>query len=137
MENLMWFAATVSVYSVVWCWIQMPKKLVGYAQRAGLLALLCAPVNINGNVFTMLGNAVSEKNVFSVCSLYQKAGQNAVTFFGLSGYQSAGQDAVTFFGLSGYQSAGQDAMTGIGLAIYQRAGEKTRSFGAFTRLSAK
>ena len=154
MENLVLFAATTLVYLGVWCWVvKRPDGLVEYAKRTAVMALLCAPFNINGRVFTILGNSVSERGNFAVCSLYQKArgnalsifgpfnfqsaGRDAVTIIGLSGYQSARQNALTFIGLSGYQSAGRDAKTFIGLAIYQRAGEKTRAFGAFSKLSAK
>ena len=122
MENLGLFVLTTLVYSGVWCYLKRPNGLLGYARRAGLMALLCLPININGNVFTVLGNAVSEKSVFSLCSLYQKAEKDAGTIIGLSGYQSAGQNAVTFIGLSGYQKAGQTALTGIGLSGYQSAG---------------
>ncbi len=120
MENLALFATTTLVYLGVWCWMKKPNGLAEYAKRAGIIALLCAPFNINGHIFTVLGNAVSEKNNIALCSLYQKAGQNVITI-----------------GLSGYQSAGQSAQTIIGLTLYQKAGEKTRTFGIFSELNAK
>lgn len=95
----------------------------------------------------------AEQNAVTLVGLtgYQKAGRDAVIGTGLVGYQKAGQDAITGIGIAGYQQAGQDAITGIGLtgyqeaksgakadiaiALYQRVGEKTRAFGAFSRLT--
>jgi len=122
MTNLMLFALTTLTYFAIWCRLEKSRGLAGYAKKACLTALLCIPFNINGNIWTVLGNAESEKSIYSLCSLYQKAKNEAVTLIGLAGYQSAGQDAVTIFGFSGYQSAGQDARTDIGLAGYQSAG---------------
>ena len=149
----MWFVLTTLTYFAIWCRLEKSRGLAGYAKKACLTALLCIPFNINGNIWTVLGNAESEKSIYSLCSLYQKAKNEAVTLIGLAGYQSAGQDARTDIGLAGYQSAGRDAIiiAGLsgyqsagnyarnlfGLAIYQKAGENSRSLGAFGSLSAE
>ncbi len=54
-----------------------------------MATFIALPINIGGNVFTIAGNAVAEKNVYSIFSVYQKAGQNAVTLIGLAPYQRA------------------------------------------------
>ena len=96
--------------------------------------LLALPIDIGGNVFTIAGNAVAEKNIYSLFSVYQQAGQDAVTGLGLA-YQRAGQNAVTGLGLAIYQKAGRGARVPISIALYQRVGEKTRAFGAFLSLT--
>jgi hypothetical protein len=145
MENLGLFLLTASVYLGVWCLLNRPERLSGYFKRAAVIALLCAPINVNGNVFTVLGNAAAEKNNVSLCSVYQQAGHNAFTVvgplnyqvagksawttIGIALYQSAGQGVVTGVGLSGYQSAGQNAVTIAGVAGYQSAGESAVTHG--------
>lgn len=112
------FLLTVVVYSAVWCWLSKPALLKEYAKRVALIALLCVPININGYVFTAIGNAASQKSVYSLFSLYQKADRNAATLIGLAGYQKADNSA----------------LAGIGIAFYQSVVGKVRAFGAFTRL---
>lgn len=156
MENILLFLVTVTVYfTTIVCLdsYKSNKSIWNYswkksAKRLAFVALLALPLNINGNVFTIAGNATADKNMFSFFSLYQNAGQNAGTVLGLA-YQNAGQDAGTFFGLA-YQNARQDAVTVFGLAyqkakmsakvplaiaLYQRVGEKTRAFSAFSSLT--
>ena len=153
MENIFLFVLTVVTYFSVWNFIKFTSKPDGvakYLKRIALIALLALPININGNVYTVAGNATAKENVISLFSLYQRAGKNAITILGPS-YQQAGQDAVTIIGLS-YQRAGEDAVTGVGfmayqqasymakvpiaIALYQRVGEKTRSFAAFSKLTS-
>ncbi len=138
MKNIALFAVTVPGYFGLWWWLGgAPEEVSGYAFQLGILALLCAPWNINGNIWTVLGNAESEKSIYSLCSLYQKAGKHAVTIIGVSSQQhaernavmgigisflqNAGLHAVTFIGISLYQNAGQDAVTFVGLSLYQDA----------------
>lgn len=122
MENILLFVLTVFLYSAIWIWLSPPGSFGKYVKRVALIALLSVPININGRVFTVIGNAAGEKSVFSVFSLYQRADGDAVTFLGLSGYQRAGNNAVTGAGISGYQRAGNEAVTILGLSGYQRAG---------------
>lgn len=123
MENIWLFIVTVTVYSLVMCCVILPDfNWSRFIKNTAIIALLVLPLNIGGNVFTIAGNVVSEKSVYSIFSLYQKAGQNAITLLSLTGYQQAGLNAVNFIGLTGYQKAGQDAVTIIGLAGYQKAG---------------
>lgn len=101
-----------------------PEKVKRDAKRLFIsLAFLCLPVNINGNIFTVFGNAVSEKSVYSVWSFYQEAKEDAGSIFGLTAYQKAGRDALIAFGLVGYQKAEKnDALIMAGFPIYQKAG---------------
>lgn len=171
MENIWLFLGTVILYSTLTLFIdhlEYNKPLYfrwkRFAKQVAIIALLVLPLNINGNIITIAGNAIAEKNIFSFFSLYQKAGHDAfaifsiiyqeaerdtVTMFGLT-YQKAGRDTVTGVGLAGYQKAVRDTNIGIGLAgyqsaereatsiiaiaLYQRVGEKTRTFGAFSSL---
>src|SRR3989338_6635158 len=121
MDNIWFFLITVSVYSAIAIsfgdYIRVSlKKFFKVIVTAMLLAL---PIDIGGNVFTIAGNAVAEKNIYSLFSVYQQAGQ----------------DAVTGLGLEIYQKAGRGARVPISIALYQRVGEKTRAFGAFLSLT--
>jgi len=129
MENIWLFLLSVWVYSAVWGLIQTPplplKKLL---KAVALIALLCLPLNIDGHVFTVIGNAKGEKGVYSLCSFYQESKGNVFTIVGVGGYQKAGRDAATLIGLAGYQKAGRNAELGIGLAGYQKAGGDAATF---------
>lgn len=142
MTNLVLFVVTTLVYWFVYeIYINYPinKKIL---QRLGITVLLCLPLNINGNVFTVLGNVDSQgvKNIYSVLSLYQsaendaysllgslyqKAGRNAATMCVASAYQEAGHDAVVGIGASGYQNAGQDAIVFLGASVRQASGRSS------------
>ena len=119
MENILLFAITVGIYSFIWFLFTDPVGWKKQVRRMALVALLVLPINIGGDVFTFAGNAIAEKSIYSIFSLYQKAEQNATTIISLA-YQKTGQNAVTFAGLA-YQQAGQDAVTIVGLT-YQKAG---------------
>src|SRR3989344_2961544 len=149
MENILLFAITVGIYSFIWFLFTDPVGWKKQVRRMALVALLVLPINIGGNVFTFAGNATAEKSIYSIFSLYQKAGRDAVTAVGLTyqkagrdavtaaglTYQKAGRDAVTIVGLAGYQKAERETKVPIAIAIYQRVGEKTRTFGAFSALT--
>lgn len=150
MENLVLFITTFVVYFVVSCLLSRPDgtdekqpvlfTVMNYAKRAGWVALLCAPFTIMGNVVTVLGNVESQKDIISLCSIYQKAKGNATALI-FSGWQSTGGNAVTGVfsvaqvadkdAVSGifamYQSAGRDVGIGIGFAGYQSAKRNTVS----------
>ncbi len=135
MKNVVLFVATVALYFSSWfVWF-----LFYYSSEpsfetciivASSLLLLCVPFNIGGNIFTVLGNAVSEKSIFSVLSLYQKANKNAFSLVSL--YQKADGSTVSVFGFLGYQDAGDDAFMFSGISIYQRSNIETVLFVGFS-----
>lgn len=129
MTNLWLFLGTVAAYFIaLYLWEHWSGGKMSYKECRKLLAtlaLLCLPVNIGGNVFTVIGNATSEKGVYAVCSLYQNAGTHAFSLVGLGGYQKADKHAITALGIAGYQYAGKDAVQLIGIAGYQHAGHET------------
>lgn len=157
MENMVLFAGSVVIYLLLIGYLVFfggayKPELKKLLKITAILALLCLPVNINGHVFTVMGMAKSEKNVFSGISVYQE-GENVYSLFAIMqvarndafavfspfAIQKAGNDAVTIFGISGYQRAGHDAITWVGISGYQVAGkEKTakRTFGMFGALKA-
>lgn len=94
----------------------------------GLVALLCLPLNINGNVFTVLGNVHSTgvKNAYSVFSLYLNAENNAYSLLGPM-YQKTGRDAVAVIGFFNNQIAGRHALTLFGVVPYQKANDDALS----------
>src|SRR3989338_5773337 len=103
MENIaLWMVMTFFVFVILGNATGV-KKIFAFA----IAALLTMPVNINGNVFTVLGSAKG-KNVYSLFSIGQKADENAVALFG-SLYQNAGKEAITGIGIAGYQNAGKEA----------------------------
>jgi hypothetical protein len=143
MENLWIFAVTLVLYSLVLYFgvtylVVKPISIKMGLKRLALLALLCLPLDINGYVFTVIGNGVGQKGIYSFCSLYQKTKGDALTMISLAGYQNAGRDAVTLIGITGYQNAGRDAWTFIGITVYQKVknekGHAERVFGTFTPL---
>lgn len=122
MTNLIIFGVTVVLYYAVSLVVKRPESIKNYFTRFILLAFLCMPININDNIFTVIGNATSEKNIYSIASLYQKAEKDAVAIVA-AGYQKAGQDAVILWGVAGDQQAGRDAIVGIiGVVGHQQSG---------------
>ena len=121
MTNLMFFGISVVAYFGIWFLFRKSTSVRGHMKRIGLLALLCVPFNVGGNVFTVLGSAKSEKSVYSFFSLYQEAGQDAITVLGLMPYQKAGRNAIVGVGLAGFQEANQDTLVPVGFVGYQKA----------------
>lgn len=125
MKNIVLFVITVLGYLSLCLFLKDYWGYLGsfgaweYVAIIGTLMLLCAPFNIDGNVWTVLGNAESEGSIFSFFSLYQRAKQDAVTIFGLS-YQKAGRSADTGIGAS-VQNAGEAAGIVIGVGVYQKS----------------
>ena len=136
MVNLWLFVLTFSTYSLVYWLLKRPQGFKSYVKRVFLLVLLTMPFNINGNVFTVIGNAESEKDVYSIFSLYQRAGDDALTFIGVSFYQRARNEAVAYIGAVGYQKAGRKTSLGVALAAYQYVTEtgNERAFAFCTSL---
>ena len=89
------------------------------AEFLGILALLSAPFNIGGNIWTVLGNAESEGSVYSFLSVYQKARRRAVTIVGVLSYQDAEEIAYVLLGFLTRQEAA-DAGVGIGFTLWQK-----------------
>jgi hypothetical protein len=173
-ENLLLWIGSTLLYFVVFVTYMIrkrPTKLpyprwVWSMKRLGIIALLTLPVNFDGHVVTVFGNAVGEKSVWSVASLYQKggdvtvsvmalyqkaerltfafvapltyqeSGRDALNVVGVPSVQNAGERAILGFGIAGIQKARDAAQAIIGLAIYQQAGEKERWFGACFELKA-
>lgn len=128
MFNLTLFSVSVGFYNLIWFLITgKPDMGTGYLVT---LVLLCAPFNIGGNIFTILGSARNKDgDVYSLFSLYQK-GKDVGSVFGAF-YQKAGNEAVVLFGLAGYQGAGNNVVVVIGLSGYQKAGEKAKALRIF------
>jgi len=120
--NILLFLVSTIVYFTLWCIVtNKPQKSIRQRlKELAIVALLCLPLNINGSVFTVLGNIESSKNVFSLFSVYQRAENDAHSLFG-SIVQEAGHDASVLVGLTGYQKAGNEASILVGVAGYQEA----------------
>lgn len=170
MVNLVIFLITVA--SLLFGWIIY--RIYFFENTSGkkmgkvlaILIVLFVPFNLNGNVWTILGNGESEKNMFSVASFYQKANGHAISALGVLNYQEAEDMATTIVGVTGYQKArvsllgfgiaghqegNASALTVLGIAVhqkapmvvslvgvglYQEAGENSRTFGVFFPLEA-
>lgn len=165
MDNLWFFVLTVMVYSATWYYVSLyfydivgthnTNKYYGlkvpistWLKRFAVVALLAMPINIDGNVFTVIGNAKAEKSIYSVASVYQNAGKNAVafisapvifqkaggwafTFLGIT-FQNAEHDANMGLGISIRQTAGDDAMLIVGISLYQQAGRDAVAIGGIS-----
>lgn len=161
MNNLALFLITVAAYTFLYYLYKnlvddgrlvFPRGTRSFLKTVGVVITLSLPFNINGYVFTMFGNVVGEKGVFSIASLYQKSDGNALsvfapltvqeakgsahTFFGVSSYQK-GRSVFHLVGVSIYQQAEVQAGAGAGIGVVQRAGERTRYFGAIVPLTAQ
>lgn len=128
MTNLCLYILTTTVYLGAWCaWSEYTRKKFSARLMLKMVAwvlVLCLPLNINGNIFTVLGNAVSEKSVYSICSLYQKAEQNAFSIIGIGGVQKANKgEALICLGITLSQEAGKEAATCLGITLCQEAGQ--------------
>lgn len=144
MTNIyLWGATTLIYWFVLQCWMypkDRTESTLDYLSDViltteglksfGVVALLCLPLNINGNVFTFFGNVHNQgvKNVYSVWSLYQTAENDAFSMIGTA-YQKAGRDATVILVGSVYQEAGRDALVGIGLSGFQKAGHDANVAG--------
>src|SRR3989338_2166594 len=77
MENAVIFLATVLFYFGVW-WLFICPAFTAFTgvnhtlKYLGIISVLCLPFNINGNVYTVLGNGESEKNMYSVFSITEQ-----------------------------------------------------------------
>ena len=119
MTNIVLFAVTVAVYFGVWVALVKPQPLKRHIGALALIAFLAMPFSINGNVFTLLGNATGDKNVYSLLSFYQQAGN----------------DAVSIVGIVAYQEGGKSAKSKASVAIYQKVGEKSQAFAVWSTLT--
>ena len=123
MINFLIFLLTFVFYYIISLLILPPENLIVALEQAIVLLVLTLPFNINGNVFTFLGNARSKKNIYSLFSLYQHAEETAFALINC-GYQSS-KYTTAFFSIFGYQHAKKEAISFSGfLATYQYAGEK-------------
>jgi len=135
MDNIILWVSTVSVYHLLLLllasikpqWVHpldsrtyVRTNLGWHLKRVGLMALLCLPLNINENVFTVFGNAKSSKNIYSLASFYQKAEGHAVNIFGVGGVQHAKDFAITGVGVVLCQeSTNDEAILPVGICLAQ------------------
>lgn len=128
MENIWLFLLTVFAYWMGWWaitsdygWEFAESKL----KALSIIAALAMPFNIDGNVFTVAGNAVAEDSIYSVFSIYQKAekGTAVVVFPTFSVQEAPGPNgnAISLFGISAYQKAGNLALNGAGINLHQES----------------
>lgn len=127
MENISLFVTSIIIYFLV-TEIYEPTSFFLFfdvfdvsrgLKKLGIIALLCLPINIDGNVFTVAGNAVAEKNIFSVFSFFQEAKNgSAVSILGIGNVQIVEKNALTFLGFPFYQRANR-AFVAFGGAIFQ------------------
>lgn len=113
------------------------KSLAGL----GILVLLFMPFNVGGNVYTILGSARSENNIFSIFSVYQDAKKDVFAVVNV-GYQNAGNTALQGLGLAyqsadnavqvagiAYQNTGNNAVQVLGLAYQSASRDVGQIFG--------
>lgn len=122
MENLWLWLCSIVLYWVVYEMLIRGAKPFDWsmAKSLGVIAFLTLPFNINGNVFTVFGNAVGEKDVFSVASFYQKANGTTITLIAPLTYQDAGDAAVSGVGVPSFQKGAKVGLI-VGVAPYQHA----------------
>lgn len=132
MENLLWWIGSTLVYFITYGTLKYGRDWGTWqwsVKSIGVIALLTLPININGHVLTVFGNAVGEKGVYSIASFYQKANGMTLTIFAPLTYQDAGSGtgkaldgAVSMFGIPSIQK-GRIVLLMGGIAPYQYAHE--------------
>lgn len=137
LSNLELFVLTVPVYFIIWRLLYDLYCCVNYGndikqpdlifckeamRHLCIIAVLCLPLSVNNNVFTVFGNVSSTvtKNSYSVFSPYQSAENSAVSILG-SIDQKAGNKAIVLFGLVIRQNAKRGAITAFGIAGFQKS----------------
>lgn len=126
MENIALWISTVIIYLSVWLEVsrmnnhEWPKSKRSILKILALLAVLCLPINVGGSdIFTIAGNASSSGSVYSIASLYQNAGKDAVSLLGLLTCQKAGRNSVIVLGVSVCQESQNNSTLIMGVSIYQ------------------
>jgi len=130
MENLLlWFVSTATYFVVYLCYghyngtalldsISLGKNM----KYLAVIALLALPVNNNGHVFTVFGNAVGEKGVYSIAPFYQKSDGDVVAVLAPLTYQESSKgNAFAIVGIPSYQSAKESTGLFVGIAPYQKS----------------
>ena len=126
-ENIVLFTTSVLVYTVAYFTVGIfyfrtlltVRKIL---KIMFIFALLCLPLNINGHVLTIAGNAVGEQGVFSLFSFYQKAENGAaVSILSIFNSQIAKRDALSVIGFPAYQKSGYTSTVVIGGSLIQKA----------------
>jgi len=141
MENLWLYLGSVVVYFLVWLLIVFynfcydrkvsPFVFAKWRKTLGIIALLCIPFNFGGYVFTVMGNAVGEKAVYSIFSVYQNSPNgNTVAVFGLPIIQKAENGAFVLVGIAN-QKSGNDAAVFAGIAN-QKSGNDAAVFAGIS-----
>ena len=147
MENLWLYLCSVVVYFLVWLLIVFynfcydrkvsPFVFAKWRKTLGIIALLCIPFNFGGYVFTVMGNAVGEKAVYSIFSVYQNSPNgNTVAVFGLPIIQKSGNEAVVLVGIAN-QKAENNAAVAVGIANQKAENEAFVLVGIANQKSGK
>ncbi len=137
MNNFDIFVLTAVMYWLIWCAFTIDRDtgsdktfaksfksfsfIAKLCIRFVIVALLCVPFNYNGNVITVIGNAKSDKNIFSFWSMYQNAKLNAVTVISTLSYQKSDGDSASVIGFPLYQEGHRLAFTTFGFPLYQKS----------------
>lgn len=114
-ENLSNFALAVLITAIVYFFVDVEAKYLV------LVFLVSYPWKIKENVYSLFGGINAEGNVYSLITLFQKAGKDAFCIISLCGVQISGEKAISLIGISGYQKSDDDAWFGAGISIYQNA----------------
>lgn len=116
--NLALFIVNTTILLIAYESTTYPASWSKSLKHLTIVALLSLPVNINDNIYTIFGSAVSDQDVCSVFSIFQSAERNAFAGLG-SIYQEAKNNAATIVGLSVYQHAGNHACLLGGISVVQ------------------
>ena len=117
MRNLILFVLTMLGYGfLVYTYVWEPHTIEGWITFGVVLGVLCAPFHKDGNVYTILGNAVSEKNSYAILPLLQNAKENS--YAAISFFQNAEKEAFSFINL-GIQAGRKRALTVLGITLLQ------------------
>ncbi len=136
MINVILFVITVAFWVIVWDFITTALRLIDKSKssmslfkKVIVVSLLSMPFSINGNIFTVLGNAKSEKGIYSLSSFYQDAnGGPAFAIFALPGYQHSKHLSLSFVSILNYQKSGGELGSFFPIVSIQIAKDNANSF---------
>ena len=99
----------------------LPETVGEWVAFGFILSVLCAPFTKDGNVYTVLGNALSEKNSYALFSLIQCAEESAWAFASCIQVSNRSRSAFNF----GAQYGKKDARTVLGIMVFQNSKEES------------
>lgn len=138
MDNMVFYFLGTGIY-----WTTYQVFVVGNSKKSlrnlAVIALLALPLNVNGNVYTVIGNTIDDRginNMYSAFSMIQTTENNTASLISLfqksrkgSAFSAVGpliqvaeKGAISVIPVTAYQGSNNgDAIGGMGVTLYQKS----------------